>query len=77
MSKSNKGKYFRRNKWVDKVIGYPQSQTNRTLEVPKEAYSDYELALQSGLIPPGTTLEEWLNRPVNASMEITEYGENV
>lgn len=63
---------------INKVIGYPQSETNRTQIIPVRAMSDYELALASGEIPAETTLQEWLNRPLpNPAPGIIEYGDNV
>ena len=57
------------------ILGDTQTETNRTLVVPSSAKSDYQLAVESGFFEG--TLEEWLNRPVNTSLEVTEYGENV
>ena len=39
-----------------------QSQTNKEIIVPVAAKSDYQLALESGFIPPDTTIKEWLGR---------------
>lgn len=34
MAKLHKGKYCGKKNWVNKTIGYPQSQTNRTIAIP-------------------------------------------
>lgn len=54
-----------------------QSQTNTQIIVPVQARTEYELALESGLIPSDTTLQEWLNRNTNNTNNILEFGDNV
>ncbi|WP_418360179.1 hypothetical protein [Sphingobacterium detergens] len=59
-----------------KSLTEEQTQTNRQIVVPVAALSDLDLAIESGAVPPDTTLDEWLNRPVNQSISIVEYGDN-
>lgn len=78
MAKLHKGKYCGKKNWVNKTIGYPQSQANRDIAVPVQALNNYELDLASGAIPPDTTFEEWRemqSMAVNA-LEVFEYGDN-
>lgn len=61
-----------------KSLTIEQTNTNTQIIIPVAAKSDYELALESGAIPPGTTLEEWLNRTINNPVSnILEFGDNV
>lgn len=64
---------------MDNVIGYPQSEANRTVAVPQRALNNYELDIQMGAVPPETTYEEWreLQKIATNALEVVEYGDNV
>lgn len=78
MGRIHKGRYCPKKNWVDKTIGYPQSQTNRDISVPVQGLDLYELDIAYGEVPPETTYEEWreMQRMATNALEVIEYGDN-
>lgn len=79
MAKMHKGKYCPPKNYINNVIGYPQSETNRTNVVPVAALNNYELDIASGAVPPDTTYEEWreMQSMATNALQVMEYGDNV